>query len=169
MSQKKVDAYKARKGLHNKTDRKEKVLFGLEMFAWAFICVVIVAWIGYSAYVKVTGAKENVVQNTVMDTTALDNYISNLSANTSDDADGADTDTAEEDTTASTDTDSADADSTDDAADASETESSDTDAADKAEVEDNTATADDKETSDDASAETTDDAVTADANSTDAK
>ena len=39
MSQKKVDAYKARKGLHNKTDRKEKVLFGLEMFAWAFICV----------------------------------------------------------------------------------------------------------------------------------
>ena len=156
MSQKKVDAYKARKGLHNKTDRKEKVLFGLEMFAWAFICVVIVAWIGYSAYVKVTGAKENVVQNTVMDTTALDNYISNLSTNTSDDADGADTD-------------SADADSTDDAADASETESSDTDAADKAEVEDNTATADDKETSDDASAETTDDAATADADSTDAK
>ena len=151
MSQKKVDAYKARKGLHNKTDRKEKVLFGLEMFAWAFICVVIVAWIGYSAYVKVTGAKENVVQNTVMDTTALDNYISNLSTDTSDD------------------TDSADADSTDDAADASETESSDTDAADKAEVEDNTAIADDKETSDNASAETTDDAATADADSTDAK
>ena len=151
MSQKKVDAYKARKGLHNKTDRKEKVLFGLEMFAWAFICVVIVAWIGYSAYVKVTGAKENVVQNTVMDTTALDNYISNLSTDTSDD------------------TDSTDADSTDDAADASETESSDTDAADKAEVEDNTAIADDKETSDDASAETTDDAASADADSTDAK
>lgn len=86
MSQKKVDAYKSGKGQRNKADRKEKVLFGLEMFAWAFICVVIVAWIGYSAYVKVTGAKENVVQNTVMDTTALDNYISNLSANTSDDA-----------------------------------------------------------------------------------
>lgn len=151
MSQKKVDAYKARKGQHNKADRKEKVLFGLEMFAWAFICVVIVAWIGYSAYVKVTGAKENVVQNTVMDTTALDNYISNLSTDTSDD------------------TDSADADSTDDAADASETESSDTDVADKAEVEDNTAIADDKETSDNASAETTDDAATADADSTDAK
>ena len=57
MSQKKVDAYKSRKGQRNKADRKEKVLFGLEMFAWAFICVVIVAWIGYSAYVKVTGAK----------------------------------------------------------------------------------------------------------------
>ena len=59
MSQKKVDAYKARKGQHSKADKKEKMLFGLEMFAWAFICVVIVAWIGYSAYVKVTGAKEN--------------------------------------------------------------------------------------------------------------
>ena len=105
MSQKKVDAYKARKGLHNKTDRKEKVLFGLEMFAWAFICVVIVAWIGYSAYVKVTGAKENVVQNTVMDTTALDNYISNLSTDASDGTDSTDADTAEEeDTTASTET-----------------------------------------------------------------
>ena len=67
MSQKKVDAYKSRKGQRNKADRKEKVLFGLEMFAWVFICVVIVAWIGYSAYVKVTGAKADVVQNTVMD------------------------------------------------------------------------------------------------------
>ena len=35
-----------------KQTEKKKVLFGLEMFAWAFICVVIVAWIGYSAYVK---------------------------------------------------------------------------------------------------------------------
>ena len=108
MSQKKVDAYKARKGQHSKTARKEKMLFGLEMFAWAFICVVIVAWIGYSAYVKVTGAKANVVQNTVMDTTALDNYISDLSTDTSDDADSTDADTedANEEDTASADTDS---------------------------------------------------------------
>lgn len=153
MSQKKVDAYKARKGLHNKTDRKEKVLFGLEMFAWAFICVVIVAWIGYSAYVKVTGAKENVVQNTVMDTTALDNYISNLSTDTSDDTDSTDADTAEEeDTTASTDTDSEDADAADD---------SETETADKSEEADDTNAADDKAT------DTTD--STTDADSADAK
>ena len=139
MSQKKVDAYKARKGQRSKSDKKERMLFGLEMFVWAFICVVIVGWIGYSAYVKVTGAKESVVQNTVMDTTALDNYISNLSTDTTDNTDSTDADTA------------------------------DTDAADKAEVEDNTATADDKETSDDASAEITDDAATADADNTDAK
>jgi len=151
MSQKKVDAYKARKGLHNKTDRKEKVLFGLEMFAWAFICVVIVAWIGYSAYVKVTGAKENVVQNTVMDTTALDNYISNLSTDASDG-----TDSTEEDTTASTDTDSEDADAADTTADDSETET-----ADKSEEADDTNVADDK------AAETAD--STTDADSADAK
>ena len=158
MSQKKVDAYKARKGLHNKTDRKEKVLFGLEMFAWAFICVVIVAWIGYSAYVKVTGAKENVVQNTVMDTTALDNYISNLSTDASDGTDSTDADTAEEeeDTTASTDTDSEDADAADTTADDSETET-----ADKSEEADDTNVADDK------AAETAD--STTDADSADAK
>ena len=153
MSQKKVDAYKAKKGLHNKTDRKEKVLFGLEMFAWAFICVVIVAWIGYSAYVKVTGAKENVVQNT----TALDNYISNLSTDASDGTDSTDADTAEEeDTTASTDTDSEDADAADTTADDSETET-----ADKSEEADDTNVADDK------AAETAD--STTDADSADAK
>ena len=141
MSQKKDDAYKARKGLHNKADRKEKVLFGLEMFAWAFICVVIVAWIGYSAYVKVTGAKENVVQNTVMDTTALDNYISNLSTDASDGTDSTDADTAEEEDTT---------------ADDSETET-----ADKSEEADDTNVADDK------AAETAD--STTDADSADAK
>lgn len=149
MSQKKVDTYKAGKKQHNKAARKEKMLFGLEMFAWAFICVVIVAWIGYSAYVKITGTKENVVQNTVMDTTALDSYISNLSAEDEEDstdadtADGEDTtdaDTAdEEDTTASADadgedadaketsddTDSEDKDTTDDSADDAETDTTD--------------------------------------------
>ena len=126
MSQKKVDAYKVRKGNHNKADKKEKLLFGLEMFAWAFICVVIVAWIGYSAYVKVAGAKENVVQNTVMDTTALDNYISGLSADTTDadtteDADTTDSESTEDVTDAETDSD-AEADTA--SADDTETEES---------------------------------------------
>ena len=82
MSQKKVDAYKAKKGQHGRVDKKERTLFVLEMCAWAFICVTIVGWIGYSAYVEVTGSQEAVVQNTVMDTTALDNYISGLSTDT---------------------------------------------------------------------------------------
>ena len=82
MSQKKVDAYKARKSTRGRADKKEKMMFTLEMFAWAFICVVVVAWIGYSAYVKVAGTKAEVVQNTVLDTSALDNYISGIDTDT---------------------------------------------------------------------------------------
>ena len=100
MSQKKVDAYKARKSTRGRADKKEKMMFTLEMFAWAFICVVVVAWIGYSAYVKVTGTKAEVVQNTVLDTSALDNYISGI--DTDEDADTTE-DTADE-TDAATDT-----------------------------------------------------------------
>lgn len=93
------------------------MMFTLEMFAWAFICVVVVAWIGYSAYVKVAGTKAEVVQNTVLDTSALDNYISGIDTDedadtteeTADETDAADTtedETAEaaDDTTATEDT-----------------------------------------------------------------
>ena len=117
MSQKKVDAYKSKKLHRGKADKKEKVLFTLEMFAWAFICVVIIAWIGYSAYVKVTGTKENVVQNTVMDTSALDNYMSSLTTDS--------TDTEDSDSTEADETDSIaeDTSSTDDTASADDTSS----------------------------------------------
>lgn len=103
MSQKKVDAYKARKSTRGRADKKEKMMFTLEMFAWAFICVVVVAWIGYSAYVKVAGTKAEVVQNTVLDTSALDNYISGI--DTDEDADTTEeTAEAADDTTATEDT-----------------------------------------------------------------
>ena len=117
MSQKKVDAYKARKSTRGRADKKEKMMFTLEMFAWAFICVVVVAWIGYSAYVKVAGTKAEVVQNTVLDTSALDNYISGIDTDedadtteeTADETDAADTTEDEnaeaaDDTTATEDT-----------------------------------------------------------------
>ena len=139
MSQKKVDAYKSRKGQRSKADKKEKMLFGLEMFAWAFICVVIIGWIGYSAYVKVTGAKESVVQNTVMDTTALDNYISNLSTDTTDNTDSTDADTAdtdEEDTTEETSDKTEAEDTTDDIASADDAETDTTDSASTADSTD---------------------------------
>lgn len=127
MSQKKVDAYKARKSTRGRADKKEKMMFTLEMFAWAFICVVVVAWIGYSAYVKVAGTKAEVVQNTVLDTSALDNYIS-----------GIDTDE--------------DADTTEESAD--ETDAADTTEDENAEAADDTTATED--TADD-SAETADD------------
>ena len=139
MSQKKVDAYKSKKLHRGKADKKEKVLFTLEMFAWAFICVVIIAWIGYSAYVKVTGTKENVVQNTVMDTSALDNYMSSL---TTDSTDTEDSDSTEADET----------DSTEDAeevTDSTAEDTSSTDASEDADTTDETVSADDTSSTED--------------------
>lgn len=134
MSQKKVDAYKARKSTRGRADKKEKMMFTLEMFAWAFICVVVVAWIGYSAYVKVAGTKAEVVQNTVLDTSALDNYISGIDTDedadtteeTADETDAADTiedENAEaaDDTTATEDTADDSAETADDTAATEET------------------------------------------------
>ena len=132
MSQKKVDAYKARKSTRGRADKKEKMMFTLEMFAWAFICVVVVAWIGYSAYVKVAGTKAEVVQNTVLDTSALDNYISGI--DTDEDADTTE-DTADE-TDAATDT-------TEDTEAADDTTATEDTADDSAETADDTAETED--------------------------
>lgn len=132
MSQKKVDAYKARKSTRGRADKKEKMMFTLEMFAWAFICVVVVAWIGYSAYVKVAGTKAEVVQNTVLDTSALDNYISGI--DTDEDADTTE-DTADE-TDAATDT-------TEDTEAVDDTTATEDTAEDSAETADDTAETED--------------------------
>ena len=132
ISQKKVDAYKARKSTRGRADKKEKMMFTLEMFAWAFICVVVVAWIGYSAYVKVAGTKAEVVQNTVLDTSALDNYISGI--DTDEDADTTE-DTADE-TDAATDT-------TEDTEAADDTTATEDTSEDSAETADDTAETED--------------------------
>ena len=133
MSQKKVDAYKARKSTRGRVDKKEKMMFTLEMFAWAFICVVVVAWIGYSAYVKVAGTKAEVVQNTVLDTSALDNYISGI--DTDEDADTTE-ETADE-------TDAADTTEDENAEAADDTTATEDTADDSTEVADDTAAAED--------------------------
>lgn len=133
MSQKKVDTYKARKSTRGRADKKEKMMFTLEMFAWAFICVVVVAWIGYSAYVKVAGTKAEVVQNTVLDTSALDNYISGI--DTDEDADTTE-ETADE-------TDAADTTEDENAEAADDTTATEDTADDSTEVADDTAAAED--------------------------
>ena len=133
MSKKKVDAYKARKSTRGRADKKEKMMFTLEMFAWAFICVVVVAWIGYSAYVKVAGTKAEVVQNTVLDTSALDNYISGI--DTDEDADTTE-ETADE-------TDAADTTEDENAEAADDTTATEDTADDSTEVADDTAAAED--------------------------
>lgn len=80
MSQKKVDAYKAEKANRDKIMKKEKLVLTLEKFAALVLCIVAVCWIGYSVYGKVTAGQENVTQETVMDTSALDSYLNGISS-----------------------------------------------------------------------------------------
>lgn len=80
MSQKKVDSYKAGKSSRSRAARKEKLIDRLEIFAWVAICVAMVGWIGYSAYAKVEAKQASVVTETVMDTSAIDDYVSGLSS-----------------------------------------------------------------------------------------
>ena len=60
--------------------KKESAEFVLEMAAWILIAVLFVSWIGYSAYSKIQAKENSVKVDTVMDTSALTDYISGLSA-----------------------------------------------------------------------------------------
>ena len=80
MSQKKVDAYKAGKYGRSKAARKERIIDKLEILAWIAICVAMVGWIGFSAYTKIEAKEASTVTETVMDTSAIDNYVSGLSS-----------------------------------------------------------------------------------------
>ena len=50
------------------------------MAAWILIAVLLVGWIGYSAYAKIQAKEASVKVDTVMDTSALTDYISGLSS-----------------------------------------------------------------------------------------
>lgn len=80
MSQKKVDAYKQKKANRDKLIKKEKRILMLEKLAALVVCLAAVCWIGFSVYNKVTADQEAVVKNTVMDTSALDDYLTEITA-----------------------------------------------------------------------------------------
>ena len=80
MSQKKVDKYKNSKYSRNSALKKKRAEFVLEMAAWILIAVLLVGWIGYSAYAKIQAKEASVKVDTVMDTSALTDYISGLSS-----------------------------------------------------------------------------------------
>lgn len=80
MSQKKVDAYKKEKANRDKLIKKEKRILMLEKLAGIAVCAVVVCWIGFSVYNKTQENKETVVQETEIDTAALDEYLSSLTA-----------------------------------------------------------------------------------------
>lgn len=79
MSQKKVDAYKVQKANRDKIIKREKRILMLEKLVGIVVCLAAVAWIGFSVYGKVTESQEDIVQETVIDTSALDDYQANLS------------------------------------------------------------------------------------------
>lgn len=79
MSQKKVDVYKQQKANRDKIMKKEKMILRLEKLAALVVCLAAVCWAGYSIYDKATAGQEDVTVETVMDTSALDNYLSSLS------------------------------------------------------------------------------------------
>ena len=81
MSQKKVDKYKNNKFGQQCLRRRRTGEFVLEMVgAWILIAVLLVGWIGYSAYAKIQAKEASVKVDTVMDTSALTDYISGLSS-----------------------------------------------------------------------------------------
>ena len=80
MSQKKVDAYKEQKANRQKILKKEKRILMLEKLAGFALCIVAVVWIGFSVYSKATENTVTEVQETILDTTALDDYASSLYA-----------------------------------------------------------------------------------------
>ena len=73
MSQKKVDKYKNNKYSRNSALKKERAEFVLEMAAWILIAVLLVGW-------KIQAKEASVKVDTVMDTSALTDYISGLSS-----------------------------------------------------------------------------------------
>ena len=78
MSQEKVARYKEQKARRQENYKKEKRILALEKTAGILICVVVVGWIGYSIYGKVTAAQNAKVIETVMDATAIDDYLAGL-------------------------------------------------------------------------------------------
>lgn len=80
MSQKKVDAYKKDKANRDKIMKKEKMMLRMEKLAALVVCIAAVCWIGYSVYGKISEEKEEVQVETVMDTSALDDYLSGIAA-----------------------------------------------------------------------------------------
>ena len=82
MSQEKVDKYKKEKANREKLQKREKRTLFLEKLAIGAVAIVMVGWIGYSAYGVLTREdpdEEKTVVTTEIDTTAITDYLSQLS------------------------------------------------------------------------------------------
>ena len=82
MSQAKVDRYKEEKRNRAKLIRKEKREWMFTKIGLAAIAVIMIGWVGMSVYTSIKQPDENaeVLETYTLDTSALDEYISGLSA-----------------------------------------------------------------------------------------
>ena len=146
MSQKKVDAYKQQKANRQKIIKKEKRILMLEKLAALVICIAAVCWVGYSVYGKITADKEEVVVDTALDVSALQDYVSNLNAEDTEEAvvtdveEAAEEDAAEDEPAEAAEEDAAE-DETAEAAEDDAAEDETADAAEEAAAEDEAAEA----------------------------
>ena len=82
MSQAKVDRYKEEKRNRAKLIKKEKREWMFTQLGLAAIAVIIIGWVGMSIYTSIQDSNEEaqVLETYTIDTSALDEYISSLSA-----------------------------------------------------------------------------------------
>lgn len=78
MSQKKVDKYKEQKANREQIKKREKRMLLLEKCVAVVVAIVIVGWLGYSAYGKIQDSKSSEVTETVMDATAVNDYLAEI-------------------------------------------------------------------------------------------
>lgn len=78
MSQKKVDQYKEQKANREKIKKREKRILLLEKCVAVVVAVAIIGWLGYSTYGKIQDSKNSKVTETVMDATAVNDYLTEL-------------------------------------------------------------------------------------------
>jgi hypothetical protein len=82
MSQAKVDRYKEEKKNRQKNLKKEKRHENLLKACGVLVACVIVGWVGYSGYSAYSGSTVAEGKTYSVDTTSLDNFMNNLSAET---------------------------------------------------------------------------------------
>lgn len=80
MSQAKVDRYKEEKANRKKVMKKEKTLRMVSVICSSVVCLVIVGWIGYSAYgyFRTGNTADTTVSRTEVNVDALSDYLSTL-------------------------------------------------------------------------------------------
>lgn len=78
MSQAKVDRYKEEKANRKKTMKKVKIMHTIYSLCGAAICIIVLGWIGYSAYGYFHSEDTKTTARTEVNVDALNDYLGTL-------------------------------------------------------------------------------------------